>query len=104
MKLKEWDANAQRFIEREYPDSLIKPFVDWMRGSKQWRESDDGDRRVYWKFIDFEKELTRFRNDQAMAQAVAPETCSGETAAGTRCKRTTGLVDGRCRSHQLVAV
>ena len=62
MLLKEWNWNAQRYDEVEYPDELVKEFVDWLRVNKQWRESSDPGRDVYTRFRRFEDRLADHRN------------------------------------------
>lgn len=104
MKLTEWDyefGQSGGMVEVEYPDHVIKKFVDWFRLNKQWREREDTGEMVFRRFLHFENELTDAKNDAARADAAAkPVACTKTTKAGNPCKNTTGVVDGLCHIHR----
>lgn len=72
MKLKEWDWNKQQYVEVEYPDEIVKDFVDRLRNTKQWRESPDPGRDVYTMFRRFEGNLADAKA-RAAREAVKPD-------------------------------
>jgi Family of unknown function (DUF5763) len=101
MKLKEWDEKIGRngdWREREYPDTPIKEFVDWLRNTKQWREAagmHTGPHTIYTKFLVLERELADIRNSQAGDSG----QCTALTASGSRC-RHDAVSDGLCGIHR----
>lgn len=69
MLLREWDWSAQAYVEVEYPDEVVKKFVDTLRNNKQWRESPDPGRDVYSMFRRFEDALSDARQEVAKKKA-----------------------------------
>lgn len=90
--LKEWDWDAQAYVEREYPWSIVKGFVDDLRNKKQWIE-DSTSQEVWRRFQRFQERLVDARNDAKVA-----EKCSATTAAGNPCKGKPGA-GGLCMAH-----
>lgn len=37
MLLKEWDWDLQNYVEIDYPDALVKGFIDFLRTTKSWQ-------------------------------------------------------------------
>ena len=68
--LREWDWDAQNFAEVEYPYSVIKRFVEWMRNTRQWKEDDTG-QEVYRKFLHMQESLTDAKNKAALLKSAA---------------------------------
>ena len=68
--LKEWDWDAQNFIEREYPYHIIKKFVDDLRNKKQWIE-DTTSQEVWRRFQRFQENLTDAKNEAAALESAA---------------------------------
>lgn len=101
MKLREWDYEfgpSGGWTEVEYPDDLVKAFVDWFRVNKQWRERDDTGPMVFRHFKRFQDNLNDAKNDAARAAVRDP--CTALTAAGNPCKNTVDVVDGLCHIHR----
>ncbi len=98
MNLKEWDYDSGPsggYVDRPYPDEVIKAFVDFMRNNNQWQDNPD---LVVDRYRHFEKDLTEARN--AGALALAAGDCTAITKSGRACKNTTGVVDGLCAIHR----
>ena len=96
--LREWDWNAQQFVETEYPFSLLKPFLDYLHAGKRWRENPE---MVYPKLLELERDLTEYRNEQALLKAEEAKAtrCSALTNSGEQCKRDA-VEDGICAVHR----
>lgn len=62
MRLTDWDWNAQKFVERDYPDEPIAEFINWLRTTKQWYQSPDPGRDVYTRYLKLQDQLTQHRN------------------------------------------
>jgi hypothetical protein len=95
VKLREWDFNAANqgaYAEVDYPEAIVKEFVDWFRNTRQWRESPE---MVYARWLKFERELTDFRNSGEPAD---PSMCSALTKTGEPCKGKA-VRDGLCIAH-----
>ena len=93
MKLREWDWDLENFVEREYPDEIIKSFVEFMRTNNQWQDHPD---LVVDRYRHLQRELTDAYN-------AAPKTllvCTAETATGQPCRINKGIVDGFCHIHR----
>lgn len=71
MHLREYDWDAQLMVEVEYPDELIADFVNWLRQTKQWKESVSLPETVYNRYLLFERKLTDARNEAATEKAEA---------------------------------
>ncbi len=102
MRLKEWDHGAGPsggYVEVEYPDEIIKAFVDYFRVNKQWREDPE---IVYARWLVLERELTESRNQAA--KHVAEGGCTAPTKSGEPCKITFGIEDGICAIHRRALV
>ena len=103
MELREWDYNAGPsggFVEVEYPDELIKKFVNWFRETKAWREDTP---LAYSWFLKFDLDLIEFQNESKRPAPVQVEQgpeCKSLTKAGTPCQITHGIVDGYCHIHR----
>ena len=107
MKLREWDWDSGSqggYIEREYPDEPVIEFVNWLRNTRQWRESPE---MVFQRFQKLERELAEIRNmpiaksEGTPGQVVTVEarpTCSERTKAGAPCKGKA-VQDGKCIAH-----
>ena len=96
--LREWDWDAQAFVEREYPWAALKSFVDDLRLGNRWRENPEV---VFNRFMKLERELTAARNE--VTRAAAALVCNATTKAGNPCKGRP-LDDGLCVAHQPKAV
>ncbi len=96
MFLKEWDWDLESFVEREYPDEIIKGFVDFIRLNNQW---PDNPIMVRDRKSHLERELTEHRNEMARQKDVQ-ERCTAVTAAGGPCKVKVDIVDGLCHIHR----
>ena len=99
MFLKEWDWDLQGFVEVEYPDGIIKSFVEFMRTNNQWQDHHD---LVVDRYRHLQRELTDAHNAAALAKP--PPACTTETATGQPCKIDKGIVDGRCHIHRRALV
>ena len=69
--LREWDYDegpSGSFVEAPYPYAIIKTFIDWMRTTSQWKESDTV-QPVFLKFLRMQEDLTDARNAAAVAEA-----------------------------------
>ncbi len=102
MELREWDHNAGPsggFVEVEYPDDIIKDFVNYFRINKQWREDPE---IVYRRWLVFERELTDARNarNQAIATQNTENRCTALTKSGDPCQVTNSVEDGLCAIHR----
>ena len=97
MKLKSWDWENERYEEVEYPDEIIKDFVDFMRLNKQWPERLE---IMYNRFLAFQRDLTDVRNERALETAV----CTAVTKAGEACKGSIDVQDGLCSIHRRALV
>ena len=98
MQLKEWNYDAGpsgRYVEVEYPDAIIKDFVDFFRVTKAWREDTP---LAYARWLKLERELTEARN-QAATQA-ADGRCTAETKSGEPCRITNSVEGGVCAIHR----
>ena len=98
MRLKEWDHEAGpsgSYVEVEYPDDIIKGFVDWFRVTKAWREDTD---LAYAWWLVFERKLTEARN-QAATQT-AESRCTATTKSGEPCRITNSVEGGVCAIHR----
>lgn len=88
MKLREWDWDAQNYVEIDYPDEPIKAFVDWLRNNRQWRESPDPGRDVYTRFRRLEDELAahrvKLREERLKATEQAPRGGGRKRATSTK--------------------
>ena len=96
MQLREWDHDAGPsggYVEVEYPDDIIKDFVNYFRVNKQWREDPE---LVYARWLVFERKLTDARN-QAATQTVR---CTAETKSGQPCRITNSVEGGVCAIHR----
>ncbi len=69
--LKEWDWDAQNFVEVEYPYHIIKGFVDDLRNKKQWIE-DTTSQKVWRRFQRFQELLMDERNKVVSVADLAP--------------------------------
>ncbi len=102
MRLKEWDDTAGPsggYVEVEYPDSIIKEFVDYFRTTKRWREDPE---IVYARWMVFERNLTEVRNQAA--QQTADNVCTVATKLGARCRITNSVEGGVCAIHRRALV
>ena len=102
MQLREWDHEAGpsgSYVEVEYPDEIVKKFVNYFRLNKQWREDPE---LVYARWLVFERELTEARN-QAATQT-ADNECTAPTKTGKPCGITNSVVDGVCAIHRRALV
>lgn len=105
MELREWDDKvgpSGHFVEVEYPDKIVKDFVDYFRCTKRWRERDELE-LIYHRWLKFERELTEWRNEANLQAARQPEQvagCTGKTRAGNPCQIKHGIVDGKCHIHR----
>ncbi len=114
MRLKEWDTSSAQhgaYIEREYPDAIVKAFIDWTRNTRQWREAPE---LVYQRWLKMERELADFRNaapvrigqqgpgagggEEGVEAPPDVEHCTALTKAGAPCKGKA-VQDGLCMSH-----
>jgi hypothetical protein len=96
MKLREWDFShgpSGGYVEVEYPDSVVKAFVDWFRTTSQWKESPE---QAYARWLKFERELTEAKEDAAQKAAVAG--CPAPTLSGEPCKARV-TASGLCAAH-----
>jgi hypothetical protein len=94
VKLKEWDYDAQHFAQREYPDEIIKEFVDWFRVTKAWREDTE---MVFAHWLKLERDLT-----DAREEAASTAKCWAPTKSGAQCEGRP-VEDGLCMAHAKVA-
>ncbi|KKN06682.1 hypothetical protein LCGC14_1074790 [marine sediment metagenome] len=102
MQLREWDYEAGpsgRYVEVEYPDDIIKGFVDYLRNTKQWRENPEV---VYARWLVLERQLTEARNEAA-TQA-ADSRCTARTKSGEPCRITNSVEGGVCAIHRRALV
>ncbi len=102
MQLREWDHDAGPsggYVEVEYPDDIIKGFVNYFRLNKQWREDPEV---VYARWLVFERELTEARN-QAATQT-ANSRCTAQTKSGQPCRITNSVEGGVCAIHRRALV
>ena len=102
MKLREWDHNAGpsgRYVEVEYPDEIVKAFVDYFRVNKLWREDLP---LAYARWMKLERELTEARNQAA--KQTADGQCTAETKSGEPCRITNSVEDGLCAIHRRALV
>ena len=100
MKLKYWNydlGESGEYDEIEYPNEIIKEFVDFLRLNKQWPERLE---IMYNRFLVFQRDLTEVRNERALEAANQEIRCTATTKSGERCKRTTGIRDGICAVHR----
>ncbi len=98
MQLREWDHDAGpsgSYVEVEYPDEIIKEFVNYFRVNKQWREDPE---LVYARWLVFERKLTEARN-QAATEA-ADSRCTARTKSGEPCRITNSVEGGVCAIHR----
>ena len=98
MQLREWDHDAGpsgRYVEVEYPDEIVKKFVNYFRLNKQWREDPE---LVYARWLVFERELTEARNQAA--KQTADGRCTAETKSGDPCRITNSVEGGVCAIHR----
>jgi hypothetical protein len=98
VQLREWDHDAGpsgQYVEVEYPDDIIKGFVNYFRVTKQWREDPE---LVYARWLVFERKLTEARNEAA-AEAV-DRRCTAKTKSGEPCRITNSVEDGVCAIHR----
>ncbi len=98
MQLREWDYDAGpsgQYVEVEYPDDIIKDFVNYFRLNKQWREDPEV---VYARWLVFERKLTEARNEAA-TQADDSQ-CTVATKLGERCRITNSVEGGVCAIHR----
>ena len=104
MQLKEWDHGAGPsggYVEVEYPDDIIKGFVNYFRVNKQWRERENME-MVYHHWLKFERELTEARNQAA--KQIDPDVCTAKTKSGEPCQITNSVEDGLCAIHRRALV
>ena len=102
MQLREWDHNAGPsggYVEVEYPDSIIKEFVDYFRVNKAWREDPE---IIYARWLKFERDLTEVHNQAA--QQKADNRCTTLTRSGQPCRITNSVEDGVCAIHRRALV
>jgi hypothetical protein len=59
LKLREWDWDKQSFVDYDYPEELIRPFVDWILTTKAWQEDP---KRVNAKVLQLQRALAEYRN------------------------------------------
>jgi hypothetical protein len=105
VKLQEWDDKvgpSGSFVEVEYPDKVIKEFVDYFRCTKRWRERDEME-LIYHRWLKFERELTDCRNE-ANRPAVQADKCAGTTKSGDPCRITHSIEGGLCAIHRRALV
>ncbi len=98
MQLREWDHDAGpsgRYVEVEYPDDIIKDFVNYFRVNKQWREDPE---LVYARWLVFERKLTEARNQAA--KQTADSRCTATTKSGEPCRITNSVEGGVCAIHR----
>ncbi len=98
MQLREWDDTAGPsggYVEVEYPDSIIKEFVDYFRTTKRWREDPE---IVYARWMVFERNLTEVRNQRA--NRIASNVCTATTKSGEPCRITNSVEGGVCAIHR----
>ncbi len=72
--LREWDYDvgpSGSFVEAPYPYAIIKEFIDWMRTTSQWKESDTV-QPVFRKFLRMQEGLTDARNSVVPVADLAP--------------------------------
>ncbi len=104
MHLKEWNWENEQFEEVEYPDEIIKKFIDFARLNKQWPEQLE---IMYNRYLVFHRELTDARNEAAAPKdwdAVSDGYCHAETKSGDPCQNTDHLKDGLCPIHRKMLV
>ncbi len=102
MQLREWDHDAGpsgRYVEVEYPDSIIKDFVNYFRVNKAWREDTP---LAYARWLVFERKLTEARNEAATQ--TADSQCTVATKLGARCRITNSVEGGVCAIHRRALV
>ncbi len=95
MYLKEWSWEDEHFVEVEYPDKIIRSFVEFMRTNNQWQDNPD---LVVHRYRHLQKEMTNARNEAALAEAA--DACTAVTKVGRPCKNTVDVVDGLCHIHR----
>ncbi len=102
MQLREWDDKAGPsggFVEIEYPDEIIKEFVDYFRTTKRWREDPE---IVYARWMVFERNLTEVRNQRA--NRIADSRCTAPTKSGEPCRIMNSVEGGVCAIHRRTLV
>lgn len=82
MKLREWDWNAQDWVEVEYPDRIIAEFVEFFRNTQMWKE-DDTAQVVFDRYQKLHNDLTDYRNDVARAAVPITELAPDPVTAGS---------------------
>ena len=107
MRLKEWDydyGDSGGWVGVEYPDEIIKGFMDFTLNNRQWPEQLE---IMYNRFLKLKRDLTDARNEAATPKdwdAVAEGYCHAETKAGNPCQNTYHLKDGLCAIHRKMLV
>lgn len=81
MKLKQWDWNTGKFIEIDYPDEIVREFVDFLRNSKSWWYGEEGLRIVHRRLQTMDEKLAEFRHNDGSKPVAAPVVAAPVEAA-----------------------
>lgn len=109
MFLREWDWNAQAFVEVEYPDGPIQEFMNYLWEGKQWKERPE---LVYNRFRQLQEKLIALRHAAptvAASTMAAPGPVVTSTVGVHACDqcgkvvKTAIALSGHKRSHKKAA-
>lgn len=88
MNIRRWDFEQQNFVEDAYPETMFKPFLDWLLTTQAWIEDPA---QVVRKVNMLRRDMLAHRTDQVPVNEPNPVDREAEIQA----KRLVNLAKAR---------
>ena len=100
MKLREWNWDAQAFIETDYPDGTVADFVNWMRTTKAWHADPE---LVHGRLLRMNQKLAEHRQAKIEAAVMTAKNLNTTQKAARAEQNRKNLAKARAALARKVA-